>query len=454
MKPLMRSLLAFAGAVLLFCCSGNPGTANGGRTLNVNGKVMSQNGGVSANVPVVIKSGATFSVSTRTDSNGNFALANVPTPYDAVVLNGNLVTVSVGLTSATPIVLDMFSSTTPVTGPGGYASLSGTVSGGGGFPMAGLSRTSVLFASPEVQTNQYLFANPETGAYSTNDAYQDDNGDPAPLRWAGPTTTTGTLHVLQALMRPSPYEPTSYSGYGFKENVSLADGSAVTEDIALTAVTPATFAGTYGTPPAGYTLVQGLVALKFPSGGLMVIEADPVPSTTFSYNTPNIPGATLVLAALAVKDDAYSLVVDTGLAVNASGVTVDFPAAEELSARSILFTTGAQFPLTAVPNAVNLVVMDSHSTVPSYIFLTSATSVTIPDLTSAGLKLPANTDYSWVVYGFGPYADVEAASAGLRGEHQWGYLNSINDPVYINLVNSSTGGFVTASPTVHLTTAP
>ena len=56
---------------------------------------------------------------------------------------------------------------------------------------------------------------------------------------------------------------------------------------------------------------------------------------------------------------------------------------------------------------------------PSYIFLTSGTSVTIPDLTSFGVKLPANTDYTWVVYGFGPYANVEAASAGLRGAHQY-----------------------------------
>ena len=220
--------------------------------------------------------------------------------------------------------------------------------------------TQVLFASPEVQTIPSLVANPETGAYSTNDAYTDYNGDPIPMRWSGPTTTTGTLHVLQSA-EPVEYQPISYSGYGFKENVSLANGSAVTgEDIALTAVTSATFGGTYNTPPAGYTLVQGLVALRFPSGGLMVIQYDGAPSETFSYNTPNIRGATLVLAALAVKEDAYSLVVDTGLAVDASGVTVAFPPATEgLLSAHIIFTTGAQFPLAAVPNGVNLVVIGS-----------------------------------------------------------------------------------------------
>jgi hypothetical protein len=89
----------------------------------------------------------------------------------------------------------MFSSKPSVTGPGGSASLSGTVSGGIGFPTAGPSLTSVLFASPEVQTNQFLVANPETGNYSTNDAYQDYYGAPAPLRWSGPTTTTGTFDL-------------------------------------------------------------------------------------------------------------------------------------------------------------------------------------------------------------------------------------------------------------------
>ena len=45
----------------------------------------------------------------------------------------------------------------------------------------------------------------------------------------------------------------------------------------------------------------------------MVIRDDVTPTETFSYNTPNIPGATVVLVALAFKEDAYSLVVDTGL---------------------------------------------------------------------------------------------------------------------------------------------
>jgi hypothetical protein len=94
------------------------------------------------------------------------------------------------------------------------------------------------------------------------------------------------------------------------------------------------------------------------------------------------------------------------------------------------------------------------SSVPSYVSLTSGTSLTIPDLTSFGLRLPTSTDYTWAVYDFGPYADVDAASAGFSGEHRWESVNPLSGiPVYNNLVNSSTGGFVTASYS-SFTTAP
>jgi hypothetical protein len=78
------------------------------------------------------------------------------------------VTVSVGLTSATPAVVDMFS-----TGPlsaytGGSARLIGTVTGRIELPLPQGYRTSVLFTSPNVQTNQHLVANGSTGVFSND----------------------------------------------------------------------------------------------------------------------------------------------------------------------------------------------------------------------------------------------------------------------------------------------
>lgn len=457
---MLRSLLAAVSAVLLPCCSSNPSNPDGGvRTINVSGKVMNKGGGSSANVAVVLKSGADFLAAVSTDGNGNFSVDNVPAPYDAMVLIGNRVTVSAGLTSATPTVLDMFSIKALVAGPGGSASLSGTVSGGIGFPNQG--QTSMLFASNEVQTNQYFLANHNNGDYSTDDAYFDYDGDPMPLSWSGPVTTTGTLYALQSQEQVE-YEPSGYSGFGFKENVSLTNGSAVTDqDIVLMPVTPATFSGTYALA-VGYTVVETEVALQFGSGGLMLIQADsPSAPDAFSYNTPTIPGATLVLVSMASKGNASSVVVDTGLAVDATGLAVAFPAAADgLTFPSTEVTIGTQFLFKADPNEVHLLVIgsgasDYSSSVPSYIFVTSGTSATIPDLTSFGLKMPASTDYTWVLYGLGPYADVDAAAAGLCCEHQWGYLDSLGGtPLNLNLVNSKTGGFVTASAIGSFTTGP
>jgi hypothetical protein len=486
MKSLSGPVFAVAGAVLLSFCGSNPGneeqTVLGGDggclatdggcpgtdagplpgTINVTGRVMNSLGRTIPNVVVFINSGASFSATTRTDSRGSFSVANVPPPYDATVIaDTNGVTVSVGLRSAIPTVVDMFS-----TGPlsaytGGSARFSGTVTGGIGFPVPQGYRTSVLFTSPNVQTDQHLVADGITAVF-TNDQV-DPKGNPLPLAWDGPLTTTGTLHSLQWLQTdiadPNNVRiPSSYSGYGFRENVSLANGSTVTgQNIALSAVTPATFSGAY-TPPTGYTGEHKLVALQFKSGGLMLIVNDTDAGEAFSYTTPNIAGATLVTVNTATNGVGYSAVYSVGVPVDATDVATTSAAAAELNVPvdgATGVTAGTSFSWADAPG-VKLVFIASSDpdpwddfTGPSYAFLTSGTSVTIPDLTSAGLGLPSGSAaYQWQVYGVGPYADVETASSGLIGQNSFWYFNTIF------LAPPSDGGFTTASATRSFTTIP
>lgn len=471
MKRLVRSSFAVAGAVLLSFCDSSQGSPDGGSpgagTIKVHGKVLNSFGQVSADVRVIIKSGTAFSVRTRTDSNGNFTVADVPAPYDATVIGqaGNApspsgATVSLGLTTATPTVLDMFGWSDQATG--GSALLSGAVTGGIGFPSPPDYRTSVLFSSPEVQTLQNVVADNSTGAYVTARGWE---GEPIALSWLGPTTTTGTLHALQWEQRQaqlfSPDVPISYSGYGSKANVSLANGSTVAgEDIALRPVTPATFSGRYTAPPS-YSVDWKLVALKL-DRGLMLIVEDTLgdygePFSAFSYTTPNIPGATLVMLSMASNGPASSIELETGLAVDATGVDTTSPPAAELSLpldRAAGVTTATGFSWTAVPGVVHLLRVTGPTTgnpdlvVPWYYVLTSGTSATIQDLTSDGLSLPASTTHSWQVFGVGPYADIEAASAGIAGEHYW-YFNLVG----LDLMNTRPGGFVTVSASRSFTTA-
>jgi hypothetical protein len=140
------------------------------------GKVLDFNNQARTGLPIVIKSGASFSVSTITDANGNFTAANVPTPYDVtVVVNGTTdkgATVYIGLTGANPVLIDLIggSATTSRT-----ASLSGTLTGGIGFPTPGGTLTRVIFESPEVQDQ----TSTSSGPYSFSN-----------VSWNGPATTT------------------------------------------------------------------------------------------------------------------------------------------------------------------------------------------------------------------------------------------------------------------------
>ena len=206
-----------------------------------------------------------------------------------------------------------------------------------------------------------------------------------------------------------------------------------------------------------------LVALQFDGGGLMLIVNDTDAGQSFSYTTPNIPGASLVSVSTARNDAGYSAVYSVGLPVDATEVTETSPAAAELSAPvdgATGVTIGTTFSWGMAPGVKVVVISlafpwdydsspSSRLMTPgtpdtnSYVFLTSGTSVTIPDLTSAGLGAPVpSTAYTWSVYGLGPYADVEAASAGVRGAGLFWYFNTVAG----GWANSTTGGFVTARP--------
>lgn len=209
--------------------------------------------------------------------------------------------------------------------------------------------------------------------------------------------------------------------------------------------------------------------LKFGSRGLMSIVNDMLPTESFSYPIPNIPDTTLVLGCEVTKSApsaySYSSVLYTGLAGGESppAVTATPPPAAELSVPldgATGVTTATPLSWTAVPCVVHILIISTgrpsdqvNSTTASYVFLTSETSVTIPDLTSVGLTFPASTAFNWMVFGVGPFDDVEAASANMLGEHHWPDPFNFNVDG-ANLVNSNTGGFVTASLIRSFTTAP
>lgn len=365
-------------------------------TITVSGKVVGSNLQPVASAPVVISGKAPVT----TDANGNFSVSGVTTPYDATVVVGaqKLGLVYKGLTRTDPTLI--FLSFTPGTGKS--ASLSGTVSGGDGFPQPATDKSAGVFGSPEATRN--LFINTTTGAYG-----------PSTVSWFGPSTTTGSIYALQWQVDGSGL-PTSYKGFGSKTGVALSDtGTFSGQNVAMGSVAGSSLSGSVSVP-TGYTLSTKALAVNFVTNASISLLSDSTSTTSFTYITPNVSGATMQLTAQATSGTNIVAGFKTGLAANASGANLSLPAAPQQSLPVNAATgvnTSTNFTWTPFSGGAHLVIIQAAGK-PTYFILTTGTNATIPDLTSLGLGLPAATNYSWAVYGFAPFASVDAA-AGPNG---------------------------------------
>ncbi len=406
-RKIFTGLLAVACMMLLLAgctkdesSTGPGGTPGPGATITVSGKVIGANNQPQSAVPVLIL--GTTIPSVNTDANGNFTIAGVTTPYTIAVVDGanKSALVYKGLTRTDPTL--MWLVITP--GTQRTATLSGKIYPTTAYPEP-LGRKSVaVFASPEGTASHDV--NGVNGTYTIT------------AGWYGPTTTTGTLSVLQWSYNTTTSLPTSYEGYGSRSGITLLDATDNPNgNDTMSAVSSATFSGSV-TVASGYTLTVKSLSVIFANNGGLILFSDATAGGTLSYETPNIAGATMILRAIASKPTGLASAYKVGLSPSAAGVTLDVPAAPELSL-PIDGTTGVtnsnMFSWTPVANAVHLVLFEGPAGQPDYFVLTAAAADSIPDLATAGLPLPANKSYTWSVYAFGPFSSVDAAatSAGF-----------------------------------------
>ncbi|HEX5748497.1 MAG TPA: carboxypeptidase-like regulatory domain-containing protein [Archangium sp.] len=186
------------------------GSGDGGTpptSLSVSGTLVDTQGNPVPNASILVL-GRT--APTVTDSSGAFSLTGVKAPYDVAVLaNGSrIATVYRGLSRQT-LTLTLLGTLAPTPRTG---TLEGNLSGGDtatGDPI-------VLFASPEVRAEPsvlHLNNNASGRTYS------------AQVQWAGPAVTTGTLYSLQPVRTTPTAIPSRYTGFGWRENVSLGEGA-------------------------------------------------------------------------------------------------------------------------------------------------------------------------------------------------------------------------------------
>jgi hypothetical protein len=391
-------VLALAGTLLVGsgCNKDDSGSTGVGSVITVSGKVVGPTGQPVVGIPVFVGT----SPSVVSDASGNFTIPNVTTPYTITAVDGlqKIGIVFIGLTRSDPVLTFFL---TP-SGTSLTATLSGTISGGANFPEPVNHKTITAFVSPEVAATST--ASTVTGIYNISP------------NWFGPTTTTGTLHALQWQFDANGL-PVTYKGYGTKTGIALSNGGTFgSQNVAMSPIAPLNVSGSV-VPPAGYTVTSKSAVVLLGTAGGITIVTDPTATTTFTYNTPTIAGATLRLQGAATKSPYQSAAFKIGVPLNGTGQTITIPASPEYSlpvAAATGVTTNTDFAWTAFAGGVHLVLFTGGAGQPSYQVVTAATTAKIPNLTSVGLPLPAAAGYSWRIIGISPFASIDqAAGAGL-----------------------------------------
>lgn len=329
-----------------------------------------------------------------TDAEGRFSIPGVTPPYDlAVASSGIPPTAGVyhGLTRPDPTLVFLFSAagTEPSTGV-----LSGRVLGGDPIPSDG-EFTGAVFASPE--TSRFITLGSRD--YSLQ------------LSWFGPTTTIGTVHVLQWKSPGGGRPPTSYTGFSSVTAVRVTDQSA-TGDASVQLFDPGTtsIAGDL-VAPAGSAVSSRSLILEFADHALLPLGSDLDGDTHFSYPVPrNVTLTAVVTATAEFPSGAGVFRRESGIARGATdvGVVLPLPALPSTpDDGSADVSASTDFRWSPFVGGVHLLVFNGTATTPSYYVVTGETSTRIPDLPALGAALPPATSFSWFVVGLGPLASVD-----------------------------------------------
>lgn len=359
-------------------------------TMVVTGRVVGVPGNPLAGLTVAIGERTTV-----TDANGRFSVSEVTPPYDlTLVAPGTppLVGIYQGLTRPDPTLAFLFfvASGEPNTG-----FVSGTVSEGDEIPSDG-EVTGALFASPEASGLVTLGSRDYT----------------LPLAWFGPTTTIGTVHVLQ-WKSPGPGRvPTAYTGFGTVTAVRVTDG-LTNDEASMQLFDPGntSIAGTV-VAPAGSTVLSKDLALEFADHAILPLGSERDDQPRFSFPVPeNITLTAVVSTTAQFASGAVSFRREAGIPRGATDVSLVLPTPVLSSTPADAagdVSPSTEFRWSPFAGGVHLVIFSGEAAAtPSYYVVTRETSTRIPDLTALGAAFPAGAFYDWFVVGFAPFASVD-----------------------------------------------
>lgn len=353
-------------------------------TITVTGKVRFS----AANVTVRIV-GKSAVVS---DAMGNFTFTDVIVPYDIYVVgqegptNTPIPTVFYyrGLTRPDPVVSSPYTTGLIVVPLSATGTIQGTRSGTGNN-----TNPVVIKWSTGGEVDNTLDAN---GGYSfTTSGLNFFNA-----------TTPGTLYGLQ-LTRGTLGAPTGYPGYGSTAGVANKGGTA-TINLAFSAVTTADITGTIS-QPAGFPSPTLTLTQQFGSGSAELWSAQ---TTAAASKIPVIAAGKSAMHAISTSGGRETQVVFPAINANAD-VTYAMPVpplqtGPANNATGITSSTPIEF--STIPMTLYEVRIESGSA--HYVVYTDSGSITIP--TVSELPVPTGTAFTWKVFGWGPYGNINLAA--------------------------------------------
>ncbi len=306
-----------------------------------------------------------------TDSNGEFAIADVVVPYDLTVVwpKSRSVAAYQGLTRADPTVV----STTRISRT---AQLSGTVSGPGFIVIAHDTRLFLGESSLSVVPPDRSFS----GAFM----------------WFGPESTVAPLYAFQFARDINTRRIFDYNGYSSIPDVALHDGKTISGvGVVFNVVSSSTIVGTIA--PSDGTTVATTELVFNPALGIDVpLESVSSPGTSFSFVVPAVRlGSFTVRATINEGEGAAARTSVRGLAAGATGVVVAIPAPPQLNTPpegGVVVDDGTAFDWSAPAGAASfLTIMPRTGAGFSYRIFVSGHSAHLPDLGPFGLSIEPGT---------------------------------------------------------------
>ena len=368
---------------------------------DVSGKVIDAHSNPVSGFTVLVTDSTGVKSSSTTDDDGNFSIADVARPYTATVIHESSVFIFPNITRSSPrlsLYPQAFASDNR------SASIPVLITDGGVYPQPSMNYISVFsFASPEVQQT-IPFSGPNDGLGVLSPDWVDSTA----------TISNGAVYALQFAVDDAGF-PSAYLGYG-SVPFQLRDKAMTRATLQLSAVPLGQLNGAVAQPSS--FVVDGIsVYLGVTPNFNILLFGQNAGSSIFSYNVPAISGTTLSLEAIVSRPTGDCITTLTGLTPsNSTSLTVDCPAGpvtiSPLNGDTGI-TTDTIFSWSLFTNGIYQLQFKPYAdaTGPTLYLWSEGTSAKLPDLSTLGLELPANTLYEWQVIAFAPLASVDALTA-------------------------------------------